>query len=217
MGDNGGRALDYYNLKLEKALSDDDQPHLFKALITYDVPFGRKGSLFVNSPRVVSAVIGGWSVSGIFNYFSGTPLGFGGSTPLSGGWNGSVNRANITPGNLKVDNFDKQAFQISPTSAPGNKFLNTALFSDPAPLTLGNAAFRYGQARNFARQNEDFGLQKNVKVGDRARFQIRAEFLNAFNRSTLGGIVTSVTNPLFGQVTSIGGNRSIQFGTRFDF
>jgi hypothetical protein len=56
-----------------------------------------------------------------------------------------------------------------------------------------------------------------VKFGDRARFQIRAEFLNAFNRSTLGGIVTSVTNPLFGQVTSIGGNRSIQFGTRFDF
>ncbi len=217
VGDNGGRPLDYYNLKLEKALSDDDQPHLFKALITYDVPFGRKGSLFVNSPRIVSAVIGGWSISGIFNYFSGTPLGFGGSTPLSGGWNGAVNRANIAPGDLKVGNFDKQAFQISPTSAPANKFLNTALFSDPAPLTLGTSAFRYGQVRNFARQNEDFGLQKNVKFGDRARFQIRAEFLNAFNRSTLGGIVTSVTNPLFGQVTSIGGNRSIQFGTRFDF
>ena len=67
------------------------------------------------------------------------------------------------------------------------------------------------------RRNEDFGLQKNVRFGERARFQLRAEFLNAFNRGTLGGINTTVTSPLFGQVTSISGNRSIQFGTRFDF
>ena len=217
VNDNPGRPLDYYNLRLEKALSDDDQPHLFKAYLSYDLPFGSGHNLFAHTPKVVNTLIGGWSISGIFNYFSGTPLGFGGSTPLSGGWNGAVNRANIAPGDLKVSNFDKEAFQISPTSAASNTLLNKALFSDPAPLTLGTSAFRYGQVRNFARRNEDFGLQKNVRFGDRARFQLRAEFLNAFNRGTLGGIVTSVTNPLFGQVTSISGNRSIQLGTRFDF
>ena len=56
-----------------------------------------------------------------------------------------------------------------------------------------------------------------MRFGERASFQLRAEFLNAFNRGTLGGINTTVTSPLFGQVTSISGNRSIQFGTRFDF
>ena len=217
VNDNGGRPLDYYNLKLEKALSDDDQPHLFKGYLSYDLPFGAGRSKFSHAPKLVNAVIGGWSISGIVNYFSGTPLGFSGSNPLSGGWNGAVNRANIAAGDLKVSNFDKQAFQISPVSAASNTLLNKALFSDPALLTLGTSAFRYGQVRNFARRNEDFGLQKNVRFGERARFQLRAEFLNAFSRGTLGGINTTITNPLFGQVTSIGGNRSIQLGTRFDF
>ena len=128
-----------------------------------------------------------------------------------------MNRANILPGDLKVANFDKDAFQISPVTAASNTILNKALFSDPAALTFGNAAFRYGSVRNFARRNEDFGLQKNTKIGEKFRFQLRAEFLNAFNRSTLGGIQTLVTNPQFGQVTSISGNRQIQVGTRLDF
>jgi hypothetical protein len=82
---------------------------------------------------------------------------------------------------------------------------------------LGNAAFRYGQVRNFPRKNEDFGLQKNTLIRERFKFQLRAEFLNALNRSTLGGIQTNVTNAQFGQVTSISGNRQIQIGTRLDF
>ena len=31
-----------------------------------------------------------------------------------------MNRANIAPGDLKVANFDKDAFQISPVTAAGN-------------------------------------------------------------------------------------------------
>jgi len=217
VNDNPGRPLDYYNLKLEKALSDDDQPHLAKGAISYDLPVGRGKWLLGNSHRVVNAVVGGWSVSAIVNYFSGTPLGYSGTSPLSGGWNGAVNRANIGPGDLKTSSFDKNSFQISPVTSPSNTFLNKSLFSDPPALTLGTSAFRYGQTRNFARQNEDFGLQKNTKLSEHLRFQLRAEFLNAFNRSTLGGIQTSVTNSQFGQVTSISGNRQIQIGARLDF
>ena len=216
VGDNANRTVDYYNLKLEKALADDDQPHLFKGYVSYDLPFGRGKNLLANSPHVVDLVVGGWSVSGIVNYFSGTPLGFLGSSPLSGGWNGSVNRANIAAGNMKVP-FDKSAFQITPVTAASNTYLNKALFSDAPALTLGTSAFRYAQARNFGKINEDFGLQKNNKIGEHVRFQIRAEFLNAFNRSTLGGIQTLVTNAQFGQVTSISGNRQIQLGMRLDF
>jgi hypothetical protein len=217
VNDNAGRPLDYYNLKLEKSYADDDQPHLFKAYVSYDLPFGRGKSLLGSSHRIVNAVVGGWSISGIFNYFSGTPLGFSGSSPLAGGWNGATNRANVAPGNLKVSGFDKDAFQISPVTAPTNTLLDKSKFSDPAPLTLGTAAFRYGSVRNFAARTENFGLQKNTKIGEKVRFQLRAEFLNAFNRGTLGGIQTSVTNTQFGQVTSISGNRQIQLGTRLDF
>ena len=59
VNDNAGRPLDYYNLQLEKSLSDDDQPHLFKAYLSYDLPFGRGKSLFANSPKIVNTIVGG--------------------------------------------------------------------------------------------------------------------------------------------------------------
>jgi hypothetical protein len=101
--------------------------------------------------------------------------------------------------------------------SPKDTYLNKSLFSDPAPLTLGTAAPRYAQARNFGTINEDFGLQKDHRIREKVRFQLRAEFLNAFNRHQLGGIVTNVTDPLFGQVTGVSGNRAIQLGARVDF
>jgi len=131
--------------------------------------------------------------------------------------NGAGNRANIASGNLKASGFDKAAFQIVNTNLATNTYLNKSLFSDPAPLTLGNSAFRLTQIRNFGVISEDIGLQKNQTFKEKYRFQLRAEFLNAFNRHQLGGINTTITNPAFGQVTSVSGFRVVQVGTRFDF
>ena len=216
LGDNGGRPLDYYNLRLEKSVSANDVPHMFKAYVDYQLPFGKGKALMGGSGRLANWLVGGWSMSAILNYFSGTPLGFGGSSPISV-WNGAGNRANLAPGDLHASGFDKAAFQIANVNLPSNTYLNKALFSDPAPLTLGNGAFRYTQIRNFGTISEDMGVQKNHTFKDRYRFQLRAEFLNAFNRHQLGGINTSITNPQFGQVTSVSGFRQIQVGTRFDF
>jgi hypothetical protein len=189
---------------------------MFKAYLDYQLPFG-KGKRFLGGSRLAHAIVGGWSVSAILNYFSGTPLGFAGSLPLSGGWNGAVNRANIAPGPMKAGSFDKSNFELSTIGSPNNTYLNKSLFSDPAPLTLGNAAIRYGQARNFGTVNEDVGLMKNFAFHESYRAQLRAEFLNIFNRHNLSGINTSVTNPLFGQVTGVTGNRVIQLSARLDF
>ena len=183
--DNGGRPLDYYNLKLEKSVSANDVPHMFKAYVDYQLPFGKGKALMSGGGWVSNALFGGWSVSSVLNYFSGTPLGFAGSFPLTGGWNGAANRANISAGDLKASGFDKAAFQIVNTNLPSNTYLNKSLFSDPAPLTLGNSAFRLTQIRNFGVINEDLGLQKNHTFKEKYRFQLRAEFLNAFNRHQL--------------------------------
>jgi hypothetical protein len=208
-------ALDIYNLKLEKTLANDDQPHMFKGFVSYEIPFG-KGRKYA-LPKVANAVLGGWTVSGIFNYFNGTPLTFNGSAPIGTVWNGGPNRLNIMPGDLGASGFDKNNFEFSTQNSPNNTYLNkNGIYFDPAALTLGTASKRPG-IRGFGTINEDFGLQKNFRFGESVRFQIRSEFLNAFNRSTLGGITTAITSPVFGQVTSISGNRSIQFGSRLDF
>jgi hypothetical protein len=217
VSDNGGRPLDYYNLKLEKSVSANDVPHMFKAFVDYQLPFGKGKALLSGGGWVSNMLAGGWSVSSVLNYFSGTPLGFGGSGALSGGWNGAANRANISAGDLKASGFDKAAFQIVNTNLPSNTYLNKSLFSDPAPLTLGNSAFRLTQIRNFGTISEDLGLQKNHTFKEKYRFQLRAEFLDAFNRHQLTGINTTVTSPAFGQVTNVSGFRTVQVGTRFDF
>jgi hypothetical protein len=215
-GDNAG-ALDYYNLALEKAPTTFDFPHNVKGYVQYDLPFGKGKAVAGDASGFWNALISGYSISAIVNYNSGTPIGFGGaSNPLPNGWNGGQ-RPNAAPGDMKNASFDRGDFNFANIMSPDNTYVNKSLFSDAPALTLGNSAPRYTRIRGFAGRNEDIGIMKNNKLGEKFRLQIRAEFLNAFNRHTLGGIQTSVTNVQFGQVTSVSGNRSVQFGMRLDF
>ncbi len=214
-GDNPG-PLDYYNLRLEKTPASFDLPHMFKAYGQWDLPVG-KSRKWAPGSRWLDAVIGGWSWSAIVNYYSGGPMGFGGaSSPMPNGWNGGQ-RPNVAAGALGVSGFRKGNFNFADIRAPENTYLNTAQFSDPPPLTLGTAAPRYTIIRGFGTISEDMGLLKNFRLAEGSRVQIRAELLNVFNRHQLGGINTSVTNALFGQVTSVSGNRSVQIVARVDF
>ncbi len=209
--------LDYYNLKLEKSVTAADRPNQIKAYLDYELPVG-SGKLFLGGAgKVANAILGGWSVSGIVQYSSGVPIGVGGSSPLSGAWNGSRNRANIAPGKMVVDNFDKSAFNLGLATDPHNTYLNKSLFSDPAPLTLGTSANRYAQARRFWDRNENLSLRKIFTVRERYRAQLRIDAFNALNRSTLGAPNTSITSANFGQITSISGNRTVQVGLRLDY
>jgi hypothetical protein len=65
--------------------------------------------------------------------------------------------------------------------------------------------------------NEDLTIQKAFRLTEKAQLQFRGEFLNAFNRSQLGGITTSVNSINFGQVTTVSGNRQVQLSARIDF
>jgi hypothetical protein len=215
--DNPNTPLDYYNLRLEKAYSDFDVPHALKAYATYELPFGQGKRLWRNAGRIANLLARGWNVSAIVNYYSGTPLEFLGSSPIAGGWNGAVNRANVAAGALKNANFRKSDFNFASLESPANTYLDKSKFSDPMPLTLGTAAPNYGSVRGFGQINEDLALFKNTKIGEQARIQLRMEALNAFNRSQLRGIITNVNHPLFGQVTSIEGARTVQLGLRLDF
>jgi hypothetical protein len=223
-GGPGPNPLDIYNMKGEKAVAAQDIPHMLKASLDYELPFGRGKTLLGGAGRIANAIVGGWSVSAILSYWSGAPLGFSGSSPISS-WNGGANRANVAAGDLKAAGYSKSAFNYLAPSSPSNTYLNKALFSDPAPLTLGTSARTYAQARGFGNLNEDLGLQKQFRVAETYRFQLRAEFINAFNRTTLGGINTNVTSPLFGQVTSTSlppgygtsASRLIQLAGRIDF
>jgi len=209
--------LDYYNLKLEKAPATWNTPKVFKAYIAYQLPLGRGQSLLNRVPRVVDQVINGWSISAILNYNDGAPLTFSGAnSPFPTGWNGGQ-VINIAPGTMMNSSFDKTKFNYANTYSAQDTYLNKAIFSNPPAFTLGNAAPSYLQVQGFGTQSENMALLKNFKVREKYRFQLRLEALDVFNRHQLGGINTTITSPLFGQVTSASGNRTIQAGARVDF
>jgi hypothetical protein len=217
VGDNPGRPIDYYNLKLEKSVSDHDIPCMFKGFADYALPIGRGKAIWGRAGKLANAMAGGWSISGIVNYSAGPPLGFAGSAPLAGGWNGAVNRANVAPGPLRAAGYDKANFDLANTRLPSNTYLDRSKFSDPAPLTLGTGAFRYAQARGPGMLNEDLGIRKSHRINERYRLQLRADFFNVLNRHQVGGVNTNVNNALFGQMTTASGNRVGQVGVRLDF
>lgn len=216
INDNDPRPLDYYNLRLEKFVAQFDRPHMFKTYASYDIPMGRGKRMLGNMPAVANAILGGWNLAAILNYYSGEPLEFTGSGAGSG-WNGAVNRLNIAPGALRRDGYDRSRFDLANANNPVNTYLNKSQFADPLPLTLGAGAYRYSNVRGFGTINENLTLTKVQPLTEKVRFQLRAEFFNLFNRHQLGGITTGVNNPNFGQVTTVSGNRQIQLSGRIDF
>jgi hypothetical protein len=210
--------VDYYNLRNLKSPSSWNNPKVFKAYIEYRLPVGRGQSLLNTVPRVVDQIIGGWAISAILNYSDGAPLSFSGaSSPFPTGWNGGTNMVNIAPGNMFNSSFSKSAFNYANLYSAQDKYLNTSLFSNPPAYTLGNAAQSYLQIQGFGTQTENMSLLKTFRVHEKYRFQLRIEALDVFNRSQLGGINTNITSPLFGQVTSVSGNRVCQAVARVDF
>lgn len=217
--DNSGRPLNYYDLAREFSLGDFDQTHNWKVAAVYEIPVGRTRRFGSTMPSALEAIVGGWTVSFIGNYASGTPLRFTGSGIP--GWNGRANRPDLVnpDGRSLRAGFDSSKFNAAAIAQGGyadHRFIAPGLIVDHAPFTLGNAGFVVDARDPYAR-NEDVGIQKTFRVGQQMRMQVRAEFLNAFNRHTFGGIDTNVLSPRFGQITSVGGNRVGQIGVRLEF
>ena len=71
LGSAGG-TRNPYDGSLDKALGVIHRPHLFRATFVYKLPFGR--GRFGGGNKVVRALAGNWSISGIITYSSSAPM-----------------------------------------------------------------------------------------------------------------------------------------------
>jgi len=62
-----------------------------------------------------------------------------------------------------------------------------------------------------------FSLFRTIRMNEKARWQIRSEFFNLFNRANLGNPRINVGATSYGVITSAGDARIIQFALRFEF
>ena len=236
IGTNSFIGENSYNRSAEKAVSQLDTPQSLVASFFYELPVGH-GKRYMNSGGVTDRVLGGWSVSGILSYHSGTPTEVYGNCQntagdvLFGGCNttGAGARVNIVPG---VPQTNKSNF--SPTTMP---FWNPAAFTAAAPFTFGNEPRSLPLARSFGGRNEDFTLGKKTRLfGEKATIDFRASFFNMFNRhiySTPSNVfgpslqtpfvpagAPGCSGPLacgFGAITDSSGPRTIQFGLKIQY
>ncbi|MBS1813973.1 MAG: TonB-dependent receptor [Acidobacteria bacterium] len=174
---------------------------------TYELPFGKGRKYLMHG--VGSVIAGGWNLSAIQTYQSGTPLQIVTSNTLP--IFNSVLRPNKAPG---VD----PSIHMSNGKCDGtiNCVFNASAFSDP-DRTFGNADLTYSDVRNFAVLSENLTLAKETPIGEHLRWSLYAQALNTFNRHRFYAIQTNSSNASFGVPSSVTLPRQIQLGTRFQF
>ena len=168
---------DLFNRANHKALQGSDIPMAFNTGFSYELP------KFTTNKWVRSA-IGGWTVSGLLQYQSGSLIGVPGSSNGSiGGQGSSENRVPGVPLFLKPLNgngFD-----------PNKDFvLNPAAWANPALGQFGTAAPFYTDYRNERHPTENLTFGRRFTLSERRVFEIRAEFFNALNRFIMPGATT---------------------------
>ena len=68
-----------YDIEQDWAIGSNDQPHVWNAIVVYNVPFGAEGRVGSGNP-FVRAVVKDWQLSGITRFRSGVLVGSIGAT-----------------------------------------------------------------------------------------------------------------------------------------
>jgi len=234
IGTNSFIGQNSYDRKAEKAVSQLDTPQSLVASFFYELPVGH-GKRYLNAGGAMDRVVGGWYVSGIASYKSGTPTtvygpcgGTAGDVLFAGCHLTGLARVNVISG---VNETNKS--NLNPSTTP---FWNPSAFTVAAPFTFGNEPRSLASARTFGGRNEDFTLGKRTRiVGEKANIDFRASFFNVFNRhiySAPSGFAPNLATPFqpvgspgcpgplacgFGAVTDSSGPRTIQFGLKIEY
>lgn len=218
-----GGVQDMYNLAQEaKTVVSYDQAHIFKGLASFELPFGRGRKWMSNSSTALDALLGGWSLTTIFRYNTGNPMGVNPDVWVPG-WtdpdNGAVYANVSSSANLSSRYFDPAKFNPGKSNDPANRYFDPSAFSQPAYGKLGNGKRIYEDLRGFGYANEDLGIMKYWRITEKARMQFRMEMLNVFNRHSFENPKTTISNKTtFGQVLSTTGlPRNIQMGLRVNW
>ena len=183
------RALNKDNQKSEWSIDNNDQTHIVKVAATYELPFG-KGRTFMNRGGVANVILGGWQISPILSYASGSPLQVNvKGDPLG---NGTGNRPNLVAGQSLQFNYNNVY--------KGLPVLNAAAFSDPGPWAIGNEPRYLGSMRSPFTSNENIALAKYFPIGERVRIKLEMEYDNILNRVVFGNPDTNLYDANFGKV-----------------
>jgi hypothetical protein len=204
IGDATANVQDFFDIDAEWGPATGDVRHNFLANWTYRVAPEWFGS------SAAGHLLGGWDVAGIVRARSGAPIEITqtssrASRPdLVGSSSDAINDACCSAGSLQY--LNPEAFRLVP--------INSLSGAAIRPGTIGHNALR-GPGYVVL----DLSIGKSMSLpGTRADLSVRADILNALNRTNYGGVRTNLSVANFGQVFSTAGTpRKLQFQARMSF
>ena len=167
---------------------------------------------------MLEKIAGGWTVSTIVTFQSGTPFRItGNNNTFNNLRDGGLVLNGITPKDIQdrvglyFDNAGLAYFLppdwINQVKADGT------IASNNVPGTWGQIFYLHGPHQTFT----DIGISKAVNITDRVRFKFQTEMLNAFNHPTFAQGTTGLTATGFGRANQTATSRRIEFRGNIEF
>ncbi len=215
-----------------------DITHTLNANWVWEIPVG-EGRRWLESRGALSAVVGGWDLSGFVRIHSGEPINLvsGRGTINRGGSRAMTNTVHLTgidtaelqdkTGVYRLPDGRISLFDPSLLAEGGG--LNPDLFQNPAMLEAGSLPMSPISGPWYA--TLDIGLRKNIPIpfSVSARLQLRIDFFNILNRTNFAvGSISGVgglgvanrhdpNNTEFGLISDAFAAREIQVGMKLTF
>lgn len=228
--------LDNARPELERTRADFDVTHIINSNILYELPFGRGQKFFSGANRALDAIIGGWQLSAIVRWQSGSPISI-----LS--QRATFNRSGRSGGNPASSSLTKeqikglfgirklpngQVFYIDPAvtdTATGravgaDNLNNTPAFTGQVFFNPLNEQIGQLQRLQFDGPSvlgNDISIFKRFTVTERIRAEIRGDLFNFLNTPVFFFGDQSVNSALFGRATSTFAPRVVQVSARLTF
>ncbi len=219
---------DTYDAHNMWGLSSFDVTHILAINYLYELPF------FRNDTHLAGRILGGWQISGITQFQTGTPCAIVSNNDYAGvGVDGNMNdcggAGQFWVMNQKPDivhqfatagaNDPSQWFQVCTASAVNAQSCPDAnkIFTAPPKGTFNLQSGIRNPVHNPGFQNWNIGLFKKFAINERSGFQFRAEAFDAFNHPNWNGADFNPTSATFGKVTGKSNERNLQLSLRFYF
>ncbi len=209
---------DTYNAHNLWGPSDFDARHVMIINYLYQIPF------FKDQSRLTGKLLGGWQLSGITQFQTGTPSSVATGNDYAGvGQDGSISGAgqfwyvNGSPQILgqfaKGGNAADPAQYFTTKNADG-----TPIFTAPPVGTFNTTQNVRNLIHGPGFENSNMGLFKKFAINERTGFQFRAEAFNVLNHPNWNGPNFNPTSSTFGKVTGKTGDvRNLQLSLRYYF
>ena len=196
-----------------------DVRHIMIINYLYELPF------FRNQSSLAGKLLGGWQVSGITQFQTGTPLSIVRNNDYAGtGQDGNLQDGGGA-GQFWVINGEPEImnqFAAGGASDPAQWFKvrngdGSPIFTPPATGTFNQQLGVRNPFHNPGFQNWNVGLFKKFAIREQIGLQFRAEAFNAFNHPNWDVANVDPLSSSFGKVTNKISERNLQLSLRFYF